>query len=97
MAGNIFDIIPPEVLTGGGFASLTIGGFWLVFTGRLVPGRIYAEMKADRDAWRTAAEAERTRAEVKDHQLDKLLAQGQAIERVMTSLQEIVQQAQGGR
>lgn len=97
---SIFDTIPPELLAGGGFASLTIAAFWFVFTGRLVPGRVYAEMRDDRDAWRKVAEARAAENQVTGRQLERVLEQGETVERVVRSLQALVQQAQqaqGGR
>jgi hypothetical protein len=91
--GSIFDVVPPEVITGGGFASLTITAVWFVFTGRLVPGRIYAEMKADRDAWKNTAETQAARADVTARQMDRVLEQGQAIEKVLVPLQRILERA----
>jgi hypothetical protein len=90
---NIFDFIPPSVITGGGLGALALIAVWFVFTGRLVPGRIYAEMKADRDAWKNTAETQAARADVTARQMDRVLEQGQAIEKVLVPLQRILERA----
>jgi hypothetical protein len=64
----------------GGAVGLLGAVAWMVFTGRLVPGRTHERMLADKDKqiedWRTAHAAEVERGEVLAAQVSKLLTQG---------------------
>lgn len=80
--------IPPEIFTGGGFASLVFLSVWLIFTGRLVPRSTHEETRSDRDAWRTAFETSEQARQKQAEQLDDLLESAKATERLMTAIQQ---------
>lgn len=86
--GGIFDSIPPEFVTGGGFATLAFLAVFFILTGRLVPRSTHEETRADRDAWRRVAETEAETRRVQSAQLDELLQTARTTERLMTAIQE---------
>lgn len=96
--------VPTEIITGGGFTTLALGFFWLMFTGRVVPRSIHEETRADRNEWRRAfldSEAARqvqaTAQRVQAEQLDQLLESAKATEKVMTAIQATVIRLESGR
>jgi hypothetical protein len=94
--GSILSGIPPEIITGGGFASLVFLCVWLILTGRLVPRATHLETRLDRDSWRKAAEDSEAARRVQAQQLDALLESAKATERVMTALHETLGRRGGG-
>lgn len=86
--GEILAGIPPEIITGGGFASLVFLCVWLIMTGRLVPRATHLETRADRDSWRKAFEDSEATRRVQTGQLDTLLESAKATEKLMTALHE---------
>jgi predicted phage gp36 major capsid-like protein len=101
--GDVLAAVPPELITGGGFAGLVFLGFWMVFTGRLVPRSTHEETRADRDEWRKAFEdlraagqVQATAQRVQADQLDRLLESAKATETVMTAIRDTVSQLKDG-
>lgn len=95
--GEILAGIPPEVITGGGFASLVFLCVWLIMTGRLVPRSTHQETRVDRDSWRKAFEDAEAARRVQAEQLDDLLESAKATEKIMTALHETLKRRGGGR
>lgn len=105
--GGFLAGIPPEVITGGGFAGLALAAVWLIFTGRLVPKSLHEETRLDRDGWRKAYEELKPVLDVQSatqrlqgEQLDKLLEIGQTTEKFMVAIQQNLPQRRppaGGR
>lgn len=102
--GDVLGGIPPEIITGGGFASLVFLFFWLVFTGRLVPKSTHEETRHDRDAWRVAFEDAKKAGQdteaarrVQADQLDALLESAKVTEKLMTAMHETLRRRGGGR
>jgi hypothetical protein len=95
--GGVLDVIPPELFTGGGLAGLVATAVWMIYTGRLVPRRVYEDMKTERDDWKKAAETRSEQNAAIGKQVEKLVEQGQTAERAMLSLQTLVQQIRGGQ
>ncbi len=89
--------IPPEVVTGGGFASLVFLCVWLIMTGRLVPRSTHLETRADRDSWRKAFEDAQATMRVQAQSLDELLESAKTTEKVMTAMHETIKRRGGGR
>ena len=62
----------------GGLGALSAAGLLglmvlLIMRGDLVPRKIHEEVKADRDGWRKALDAERARHDLRAEQMDALL------------------------
>lgn len=97
--------IPTEVITGGGFTTLALGFFWLMFTGRVVPRSIHEETRVDRDEWRKAHDELKTTLQtltatqaVQAEAITKFTASAQTTEQVMTAIREAVTRLEtGGR
>lgn len=105
--GDVLSSIPPELLTGGGAAGIVVLAVLMVLTGRLVPRAVHEETRADRDAWRKAyddvkqahGDSEAARR-IQASQLDELLESAKASEKIMTAMQQTLQNLQrrgGGR
>lgn len=90
--GDILAGVPPEVVTGGGFAGLVFLFVWLMFTGRVVSRAVHEETRADRDSWRRAAEVQSQRLDVISAQVDRLLIGQQVSDQFQKSLQDYIRQ-----
>jgi len=67
------DQLTGEMLTSGGMIGLLAVGIVAFVRGWIVPRIAVDELRADRDAWRRAAEAETMAREAMSHQLDEVL------------------------
>jgi hypothetical protein len=91
---GLLEMVPTELLTGGGLAGIVTLAIWMIFTGRLVAGRHYQELRDDRDHWRKAHEvSEEGRAELR-RQNDLLLEAQKEQNAIMLGLQNLLERAE---
>ena len=68
-----------------GAIGLMLATFWLVYTGKLVPGRIHNEVRTDRDTYRAAAETALKASAEMSSQVSRLVG---AVEQLTTTQHE---------
>ena len=105
--GNILAGIPPELLTGGSAAGIVVLAVVMVLTGRLVPRATHEELEptGTHGARPTRTRSRPTRSRrppvrSRARQIDELLESARATERIMTAMQQTLQNLQrrgGGR
>lgn len=92
--GGALEAIGPELFTGGGLAGIVAAAIWMIFTGRLVVGRMYQELKEDRDHWRRAYETSEEGRDELRRQNDLLLSAQKDQNALMLGLQSLLDRAE---
>lgn len=85
------DAIPPALLNGGGVVSMLALAYWMLATGRLYTGAQHREIVEDKDA---QIDRLNNAVDVKDKQLERLAVVGEAVVKILASVEELAKRRQ---